>query len=87
MKHFLIAGTLVLSSQAALAEGLDFSGQVSMGLQSTTINGETEIEPVARLEGTVSYTVETDNGVRFILALNIDTNLLEPEQTILPGHR
>ncbi|MEX3015790.1 hypothetical protein [Gymnodinialimonas hymeniacidonis] len=88
MKAFLFTLPLLAISSTASAEGLDFSGRVSMGLQGTTVNGETEITPVARLEGVVSYTLETDNGVTFVLALEFDRSLVESSHMeFLPGHR
>ncbi len=88
MKKVLSVIALIAIAGAAQAEGLDFSGRVSMGLQGVTSNGQTEISPVARLEGTVSYTVETDNGVTFVLALNFDQSLVErSHMEFLPGHR
>jgi hypothetical protein len=70
------------------AEGLDFSGTVSMGLQATTVAGETEVTPYARLEGLVTYTVETDGGATFVLALEFDQALANSSHMeFLPGHR
>ncbi|MBF9045370.1 hypothetical protein HKCCE4037_18685 [Rhodobacterales bacterium HKCCE4037] len=88
MKPLLLALPFVATASVAQAEGLDFSGRVSMGLQGTTVNGETDISPYARLEGRVTYTVETDNGVTFVLALEFDEALVEQDHMeFLPGHR
>ena len=88
MKKVLSILALIASTGAVQAEGLDFSGRVSMGLQGVTSNGQTDISPVARLEGIVSYTLETDNGVTFVLALEIDRSLVESSHMeFLPGHR
>ncbi len=89
MKPLLLALPLMATTSMAYAEGLDFSGTVSMGLQGTTVNGETEVSPYARMQGTVSYSVETDNGVTFVLALEFDQALVNssPHMEFLPGHR
>ncbi len=81
------AVALVGSVTAAQANGIDLSGTVSMGLQATTANGSTTVSPYTRVQGTASYTMETDIGVTFVLAIDFDTSLHEPEAGFLPGHR
>ncbi|MEJ6388207.1 hypothetical protein [Gymnodinialimonas ulvae] len=88
MKHLLLALPLAALATTAQAQGLDFSGNVSMGLQSTTINGDTEVSPIARLEGRLTYTMETDAGVTFVLAFDFDETLVNtPQMEFRPGHR
>ena len=79
---------LVGSVSTAHANGFDLSGEVSMGLQATTINGETNVTPFTRVTGTASYTMETDIGVTFVLAVDFDmSNVERGPDPFLPGHR
>lgn len=88
MKPLLLSAALICACGTAQAEGLDFSGTVSMGLQSTSSGGTTTVEPYARVNGTVSYTIETDFGATFVLAFEFDQALLDAAPTpFLPGHR
>jgi hypothetical protein len=92
MKRVLLTLPFIALAPMAQAEGLDFSGNVSMGLQATTIHGETEVAPIARLEGGVTYTMQTDVGVTFVLALEFDETLGDTlggtnHMEFRPGHR
>ena len=88
MKPIMASISLMFLATAAQAEGLDFSGRVSMGLQATTVSGETEVTPYARLEGLVTYSIETDGGATFVLALEFDQALVNSSHMeFLPGHR
>lgn len=86
MARFVFALPLIALAPMAQAEGLDFSGDVSMGLQSTTVNGQTEVAPIARLEGQVTYTMQTDRGVTFVLAFEFDETLGGAHRTYQTHH-
>lgn len=88
MKNLLFAAAFAVIGSAAHANDIDFSGTVSMGLQATSMNGTTEISPIARFQGTASYTIETDFGLTMVVAFEFDTSLLEDTTPrFLPGHR
>ncbi|MEJ6391712.1 hypothetical protein V8J82_00510 [Gymnodinialimonas sp. 2305UL16-5] len=64
MKLTFAAAAITLATAAmAQADGLDFNGQVSMGLGGTTQAGVTEIVPVTRFDGRATMTFDLDIGV------------------------